>query len=122
MIFLQILNCNIKFKEINIKLELPILHQPRPQGRRLVRETVKQDLDGPVSATGIARILELLTQLFIFDFFPPPIEMSGAELLDGGEVPDDVVLRLVPPRPQDHEAVALRKFSLGGPQCNTFLV
>ena len=35
--------------------------------------------------------------------------MSLAKLLDGGEVPDDVALVLVLPRPQNHEAVVLFK-------------
>ena len=33
--------------------------------------------------------------------------MSLAKLLNGGEVPDDVVLVLVVPRPQNHEAIVL---------------
>ena len=35
------------------------------------------------------------------------VEVSVAEFLDGGEVPYDVVLVLVLPSPQNHEAVAL---------------
>ena len=31
--------------------EVLLLHEPRPQRRRFVRETVEQDLDGPVPAT-----------------------------------------------------------------------
>ena len=36
-----------------------------------------------------------------------PIEVSADKFLDGGEVPDDVVLVLVLPRPQNHKAVVL---------------